>query len=110
MFTDVIPGLPFRCQPHKFSCSCMECRNRMKFDQLRMANFRLNAYRGLSSEAYISLSSDDPFLTGFLLAKELRKLSDDEKHFKVGLSSLKGWWWWWFFVWDGGYLSVVLYA
>ena len=56
----------------------------MKFDQLRMANFRLNAYRGLSSEAYISLSSDDPFLTGFLLAKELRKLSDDEKHFKVG--------------------------
>ncbi|XP_076464223.1 short transient receptor potential channel 7-like [Babylonia areolata] len=69
-------------KPHKFSCSCVECRNRMKFDQLRMANFRLNAYRGLSSEAYISLSSEDPFLTGFQLAKELRKLSDHEKHFK----------------------------
>ncbi|XP_070179708.1 short transient receptor potential channel 7-like isoform X2 [Littorina saxatilis] len=68
--------------PHKFSCGCMECRNRTKFDQLRMANFRLNAYRGLASEAYISLSSEDPFLTGFHLAKELRRLSDDEKHFK----------------------------
>ncbi|KAL8582753.1 hypothetical protein ACOMHN_061632 [Nucella lapillus] len=69
-------------KPHKFICSCMECRNRIKFDQLRMANFRLNAYRGLSSEAYISLSSEDPILAGFQLAKELRKLSDHEKHFK----------------------------
>lgn len=70
-------------QPHKFSCGCVECRNRMKFDQLRMANFRLNAYRGLASEAYISLSSEDPFLTAFQLAKELRTLSNEEKHFKV---------------------------
>ncbi len=61
----------------------MECRNRMKFDQLRVANFRLNAYRGLASEAYISLSSDDPFLAAFQLAKELRKLADVEEHFKV---------------------------
>ncbi|XP_025087044.1 short transient receptor potential channel 6-like [Pomacea canaliculata] len=69
-------------KPHKFSCGCVECRNRMKFDQLRMANFRLNAYRGLASEAYISLSSEDPFLTAFQLAKELRTLSNEEKHFK----------------------------
>ncbi len=55
----------------------------MKFDQLRVANFRLNAYRGLASEAYISLSSDDPFLAAFQLAKELRKLADVEEHFKV---------------------------
>ena len=58
----------------------------MKFDQLRVANFRLNAYRGLASEAYISLSSEDPFLTAFQLAKELRRLADDEKHFKVRYS------------------------
>nr|KAG5713046.1 hypothetical protein BaRGS_021840 [Batillaria attramentaria] len=69
-------------KPHKFSCGCMECRNRMKFDQLRVANFRLNAYRGLASEAYISLSTEDPFLSAFQLAKELRNLSNDEKHFK----------------------------
>ena len=70
-------------QPDRFDCSCMECRNRMKFDQLRVANFRLNAYRGLASEAYVSLSSDDPFLAAFQLAKELRKLADVEEHFKV---------------------------
>lgn len=61
----------------------------MKFDQLRMANFRLNAYRGLASEAYISLSSEDPFLTAFQLAKELRTLSNEEKHFKVRIEIKK---------------------
>lgn len=61
-----------------------ECRNRMKFDQLRLAKYRLNAYRGLASEAYISLSSKDPILTAFELAAELRRLSRVEKHFKVG--------------------------
>ncbi|XP_076449493.1 short transient receptor potential channel 7-like [Babylonia areolata] len=69
-------------KPDKFDCGCQECRNRGKFDQLRQANFRLNAYRGLASEAYIALSSEDPFLTAFDLAKELRKLADKEKHFK----------------------------
>ncbi|XP_059176496.1 short transient receptor potential channel 6-like [Physella acuta] len=69
-------------KPHKFGCSCQECRNRMKFDQLRLAKYRLNAYRGLASEAYISLSSKDPILTAFELAAELRRLSRVEKHFK----------------------------
>ncbi|XP_035825162.1 short transient receptor potential channel 3-like [Aplysia californica] len=69
-------------KPHKFSCACQECRNRMKFDQLRLAKYRLNAYRGLASEAYISLSSKDPILTAFELAAELRRLSRVEKHFK----------------------------
>ncbi|XP_059176499.1 short transient receptor potential channel 7-like, partial [Physella acuta] len=69
-------------KPHKFSCGCQECRNRMKFDQLRLAKYRLNAYRGLASEAYISLSSKDPILTAFELAAELRRLSRVEKHFK----------------------------
>ncbi|KAK7114816.1 hypothetical protein V1264_000808 [Littorina saxatilis] len=77
-------------KPDRFDCCCMECRNRMKFDQLRMANFRLNAYRGLASEAYISLSTDDPILTAFQLAKELRKLSYDEVHFKKEYKDLAG--------------------
>ncbi|XP_050396877.2 short transient receptor potential channel 7 isoform X1 [Patella vulgata] len=69
-------------KPHKFTCSCQECRNKTKFDQLRLAKYRLNAYRGLASEAYLSLSSKDPILSAFELAEELRKLSKIEKHFK----------------------------
>ena len=70
-------------KPHRFSCGCQECRNKMKFDQLRLAKYRLNAYRGLSSEAYISLSSKDPIFAAFELGAELRRLSRVEKHFKV---------------------------
>ncbi|XP_076449136.1 short transient receptor potential channel 7-like [Babylonia areolata] len=69
-------------KPHKFSCGCQECRNKTKFDQLRLAKYRLNAYRGLASEAYISLSSKDPILTAFELGAELKRLSRVEKHFK----------------------------
>ncbi|KAI8790079.1 short transient receptor potential channel 3 [Biomphalaria glabrata] len=69
-------------KPHKFSCDCQECQNKIKFDQLRLAKYRLNAYKGLASEAYISLSSKDPILTAFELAAELRRLSSVEKHFK----------------------------
>ena len=70
-------------KPHKFACGCQECRNKMKFDQLRLAKYRLNAFRGLASEAYISLSSKDPVLTAFELGAELKRLSREEKHFKV---------------------------
>ncbi|KAL8559450.1 hypothetical protein ACOMHN_045247 [Nucella lapillus] len=69
-------------KPDRFDCGCTECLNRMKFDQLRLANFRLNSYRGLASEAYIALSSDDPFLTAFELANELKKVSCEEQYFK----------------------------
>ncbi|KAK0061859.1 short transient receptor potential channel 3, partial [Biomphalaria pfeifferi] len=69
-------------KPHKFSCDCQECQNKIKFDQLRLAKYRLNAYKGLASEAYISLSSEDPILTAFELGAELRRLSSVEKHFK----------------------------
>ncbi|XP_060587786.1 short transient receptor potential channel 7-like [Ruditapes philippinarum] len=69
-------------KPHKFGCLCQECVNKMKFDQLRSAKYRLNAYRGMSSEAYISLSSKDPVLTSFQLSHELKNLSRNEKYFK----------------------------
>lgn len=55
----------------------------MKFDQLRSAKYRLNAYRGMSSDAYISLSSKDQILTAFELSKELKGLARAEKYFKV---------------------------
>jgi len=72
-------------KPHKFQCACQECTNKMKFDKLRSAKYRLNAYRGLASEAYISLSSKDPVLTAFELGAELKHLSRLEKYFKVFL-------------------------
>ncbi|PVD35109.1 hypothetical protein C0Q70_06390 [Pomacea canaliculata] len=50
-----------------------ECANKLEFDQLRLAKTRLNAYKGLASGAYISLSSKDPVLTAFELARELRQ-------------------------------------
>ncbi|KAJ8302754.1 hypothetical protein KUTeg_019150 [Tegillarca granosa] len=69
-------------KPHKFNCPCQECVNKMKFDKLRCAKYRLNAYRGLASEAYISLSSKDPILTAFQLGAELKHLARVEKYFK----------------------------
>ena len=70
-------------KPHDYHCKCKECRNRFKFDSLRHAQSRLNAYRGLASESYISLASIDPILTAFELGRELRDLSGKEKYFKV---------------------------
>ncbi|RUS92006.1 hypothetical protein EGW08_000219, partial [Elysia chlorotica] len=74
--------------PHKFGCVCQECINKNKFDQLRFAQCRLDSYRGLASEAYISLYSKDPFLTAFELAHELRALATQEVCFKPEYSAL----------------------
>jgi hypothetical protein len=70
-------------KPHDYHCKCQECHNKFKFDSLRHAQSRLNAYRGLASESYISLASIDPILTAFELGHELRDLSGKEKYFKV---------------------------
>lgn len=52
-------------------------------DELKFARSRLNAYRALASEAYISLSSDDPILTSFRLRKELQLVAKQEKYYTV---------------------------
>ncbi len=70
-------------KPHEFYCTCNECSNRFQFDSLRHAQSRLNAYKGIASESYISLASIDPILTAFELGHELRFLSEKEKYFKV---------------------------
>ncbi|XP_055890831.1 short transient receptor potential channel 7-like [Biomphalaria glabrata] len=75
-------------RPHKFGCGCQECINKQKFDQLRSAKCRLDAYMGLASEAYVSLYSKDPFLTAFELAQELRQLADSEVFFKKEYTDL----------------------
>jgi ankyrin repeat protein len=70
-------------KPHDYYCKCNECKNRFEFDSLRHAQSRLNAFRAISSESYISLVSVDPFLTAFEINNELKLLADKEKHFKV---------------------------
>ncbi|XP_052816254.1 short transient receptor potential channel 7-like isoform X3 [Mya arenaria] len=70
-------------KPHHYYCNCQECSNKLEFDQLRLAKTRLNAYRGLCSGAYISLSSKDPILTAFELARELRDVARVEKYYKT---------------------------
>lgn len=76
------------CKPHDFNCKCTECLNKFKFDSLRHAQSRLNAYKGLASESYISLASIDPILTSFELSHELGNLANKEKYFKVNYLSL----------------------
>jgi transient receptor potential cation channel subfamily C member 7 len=70
-------------KPHDYYCNCNECSNKFKFDSLRHAQSRLNAYRGLASESYISLASVDPILTAFELGHELKRLAENEQYFKI---------------------------
>lgn len=70
-------------KPHPLSCPCVTCAKKSKADYFRFAHERLNAYRGLASESYLSLSSDDPILDAFMLRKTLLKLAETEEHFKV---------------------------
>ena len=44
---------------------------------------RLNAYKALSSPAYMALSSPDPITTTFELRQEMRKVAHVEKEFHV---------------------------
>lgn len=74
-------------KPHHHACSCSNCVRKATSDELKFAKSRLNAYKGLASESYISLSSKDPILTAFQLARELRDVASAEKYYKV--SSLK---------------------
>lgn len=71
------------CVPHHFNCGCENCVAQIQYDRLRSAKSRLNSYRGLASEAYISLSSKDPILTAFQLSDEIQELIDSQKFFRV---------------------------
>lgn len=75
-------------KPHRSHCTCDQCLEQATRDELKFARSRLNAYRGLASEAYISLSSDDPILTSFRLRRELQQVAKEEKYYTVSISAV----------------------
>lgn len=73
-------------RPHDYFCKCTECSQKQKHDSFSHSRSRINAYKGLASPAYLSLSSEDPVMTALELSNELAVLANIEKEFKVGHS------------------------
>uniref|UniRef100_A0AAR2ITE4 Transient receptor ion channel domain-containing protein n=1 Tax=Pygocentrus nattereri TaxID=42514 RepID=A0AAR2ITE4_PYGNA len=69
-------------RPHDYFCKCADCTEKQRKDSFSHSRSRINAYRGLASPAYLSLSSEDPVLTALELSNELAKLANIEKEFK----------------------------
>ncbi|KFP62484.1 Short transient receptor potential channel 6, partial [Cariama cristata] len=69
-------------RPHDYFCKCSECNQKQKHDSFSHSRSRINAYKGLASPAYLSLSSEDPVMTALELSNELAVLANIEKEFK----------------------------
>ncbi|XP_043554350.1 short transient receptor potential channel 6-like isoform X4 [Chiloscyllium plagiosum] len=69
-------------RPHNYFCKCKVCTENQLNDSFSHSRSRINAYRGLASPAYLSLSSEDPVLTALELSNELNVLANIEKEFK----------------------------
>ncbi|XP_062393394.1 short transient receptor potential channel 7-like [Sardina pilchardus] len=69
-------------KPHDYFCKCGECADRQRRDSFSHSRSRMNAYKGLASAAYLSLSSEDPVLTALELSNELAQLANIETEFK----------------------------
>ncbi|XP_038161064.1 short transient receptor potential channel 7-like [Cyprinodon tularosa] len=69
-------------RPHDYFCKCLECMEKQKKDSFSHSRSRMNAYKGLASAAYLSLSSEDPVLTALELSNELARLANIETEFK----------------------------
>lgn len=69
--------------PHDYFCSCDSCNYQQQFDSFSHSRSRINAYKGLASPAYLSLSNEDPVLAALELSNELAMLANIEKEFKV---------------------------
>ncbi|XP_063060301.1 short transient receptor potential channel 7-like [Engraulis encrasicolus] len=69
-------------KPHDYFCKCGECGERQRRDSFSHSRSRMNAYKGLASAAYLSLSSEDPVLTALELSNELALLANIETEFK----------------------------
>uniref|UniRef100_A0A4W4E3M6 Transient receptor ion channel domain-containing protein n=1 Tax=Electrophorus electricus TaxID=8005 RepID=A0A4W4E3M6_ELEEL len=69
-------------KPHDHFCKCAECMEKQKQDSFSHSRSRMNAYKGLASAAYLSLSSEDPVLTALELSNELALLANIETEFK----------------------------
>ena len=72
-------------RPHDYFCKCNECTEKQRKDSFSHSRSRMNAYKGLASAAYLSLSSEDPVLTALELSNELARLANIETEFKVTL-------------------------
>ncbi|KAM3869178.1 short transient receptor potential channel 6a [Diretmus argenteus] len=68
--------------PHDYFCGCDSCNYQQQFDSFSHSRSRINAYRGLASPAYLSLSNEDPVLAALELSNELAVLANIEKEFK----------------------------
>ncbi|XP_037124772.1 short transient receptor potential channel 6a isoform X2 [Syngnathus acus] len=68
--------------PHDYFCGCNSCNYQQQFDSFSHSRSRINAYRGLASPAYLSLSNEDPVLAALELSNELAMLANIEKEFK----------------------------
>uniref|UniRef100_A0A8C9N8M4 Transient receptor potential cation channel subfamily C member 7 n=1 Tax=Serinus canaria TaxID=9135 RepID=A0A8C9N8M4_SERCA len=69
-------------RPHDYFCKCNECMEKQRKDSFSHSRSRMNAYKGLASAAYLSLSSEDPVLTALELSNELARLANIETEFK----------------------------
>ncbi|XP_044079292.1 short transient receptor potential channel 6a isoform X3 [Siniperca chuatsi] len=68
--------------PHDYFCGCDSCNYQQQYDSFSHSRSRINAYRGLASPAYLSLSNEDPVLAALELSNELAMLANIEKEFK----------------------------
>uniref|UniRef100_A0A4X2KHG0 Transient receptor potential cation channel subfamily C member 7 n=1 Tax=Vombatus ursinus TaxID=29139 RepID=A0A4X2KHG0_VOMUR len=69
-------------RPHDYFCKCNECAEKQRKDSFSHSRSRMNAYKGLASAAYLSLSSEDPVHTALELSNELARLANIETEFK----------------------------
>ena len=73
-------------RPHDYFCQCSACGQRQGLDAFSHSQSRINAYKGLASPAYLSLSNQDPVMAALELSNELAVLANIEKEFKVGVA------------------------
>uniref|UniRef100_A0A8K9VC55 Transient receptor potential cation channel subfamily C member 6 n=1 Tax=Oncorhynchus mykiss TaxID=8022 RepID=A0A8K9VC55_ONCMY len=75
-------------RPHDYLCKCGTCSYHQKHDSFSHSRSRINAYKGLASPAYMSLSSKDPVMAALELSNELAVLANIEKEFKKDYKEL----------------------
>uniref|UniRef100_A0A673AVY6 Transient receptor potential cation channel subfamily C member 6 n=1 Tax=Sphaeramia orbicularis TaxID=375764 RepID=A0A673AVY6_9TELE len=68
-------------RPHDYFCQCSTCIEQQR-DSFSHSQSRINAYKGLASPAYLSLSNEDPVMAALELSNELAVLANIEKEFK----------------------------
>uniref|UniRef100_A0A3Q3J731 Transient receptor ion channel domain-containing protein n=1 Tax=Monopterus albus TaxID=43700 RepID=A0A3Q3J731_MONAL len=69
-------------RPHDPFCQCRTCSKQQRYDSFRHSQSRINAYKGLASPAYLSLSNEDPMTAALELSNELARLANTEEEFK----------------------------